>query len=216
MNIRAYNRSRPGSPLSYSMNAPDVTQLLKDWSGGNKAALDALAPIVYNELRRLAASHLRRERPDHTLQATALVHEAYLKLIDQRNVQWQNRAHFFGIAAQMIRRLLVDHARTVKAAKRGGGVAALALDEALGVAEKRDLEIESLDDALHALAEVDPQQARIVELRFFTGLSIEETAEALGISASTVKRDWVVAKAWLFRQLSRTGAAAPAEDMGEE
>jgi RNA polymerase sigma factor (TIGR02999 family) len=198
------------------MNAPDVTQLLKDWSGGNKAALDALAPIVYNELRRLAASHLRRERPDHTLQATALVHEAYLKLIDQRNVQWQNRAHFFGIAAQMIRRLLVDHARTVKAAKRGGGVAALALDEALGVAEKRDLEIESLDDALHALAEVDPQQARIVELRFFTGLSIEETAEALGISASTVKRDWVVAKAWLFRQLSRTGAAAPAEDMGEE
>lgn len=194
------------------MNTTDVTQLLKQWSGGNRAALDTLAPIVYNELRRLAASHLRRERQDHTLQATAVVHEAYLKLIDQRNVQWQNRAHFFGIAAQMIRRLLVDHARTAKAAKRGGGVAALALDEALGVAEKRDMEIEALDDALEALAEVDPQQARIVELRFFTGLSIEETAEVLGISASTVKREWVVAKAWLFRQLSRTAGPAAVED----
>lgn len=194
------------------MNTPDVTQLLKDWSGGNRAALDTLAPIVYNELRRLAAAHLRRERADHTLQATAVVHEAYLKLVDQRNVQWQNRAHFFGIAAQMIRRLLVDHARTVKAAKRGGGAAALELDKALGVAEKRDLEIEALDDALLTLADVDPQQARIVELRFFTGLSIEETAEALGISASTVKREWVVAKAWLFRQLSRTGGDGPAAE----
>lgn len=185
------------------MSAPDVTQLLNQWADGNKTALDSLTPVVYDELRRLAGIYLRRERPDHTLQATALVHEAYLKLVDQRQVRWQNRAHFFGIAAQMIRRILVDHARGVRAAKRGGGAVALSIDEALGVSDKRDLEIEALDDALETLTKVDPQQARVVELRFFTGLSIEETAEVLGISESTVKRDWVSAKAWLFRELSR-------------
>jgi len=187
------------------MSAPDVTQLLHEWSSGNKAALDSLTPVVYDELRRLAGVYLRRERMDHTLQATALVHEAYMKLVDQRQVRWQNRAHFFGIAAQTIRRILVDHARGVRAAKRGSGAVALSIDEALGVSEKRDLELESLDDALETLAKVDPQQARVVELRFFTGLSIEETAEVLGISESTVKRDWVSAKAWLFRELSRIG-----------
>jgi RNA polymerase sigma factor (TIGR02999 family) len=185
------------------MSVPDVTQLLQDWSSGNKAALDSLTPVVYDELRRLANVYLRRERQDHTLQATALVHEAYMKLVDQRQVRWQNRAHFFGIAAQMIRRILVDHARGVRAAKRGGGAVALSIDEALGVSEKRDFELEALDDALETLSKVDPQQARVVELRFFTGLSIEETAEVLGISESTVKRDWISAKAWLFRQLSR-------------
>jgi RNA polymerase sigma factor (TIGR02999 family) len=190
------------------MSAPDVTQLLHRWSSGNRNALDNLTPVVYDELRRLAGIYLSRERSDHTLQATALVHEAYMKLVDQKNVRWQNRAHFFGIAAQMIRRILVDHARGVRAAKRGGGAMALSLDEALGVSEKRDLEIEALDDALAALAKIDPQQARVVELRFFTGLSIEETAEVLGISDSTVKRDWVSAKAWLFRELSRRKSEA--------
>ena len=185
------------------MTTPEVTQLLKQWSDGEKAALDSLTPVVYDELRRLAANYLHRERPDHTLQPTAVVHEAYMRLVDQQSVRWQNRAHFFGIAAQMIRRILVDHARGVRAAKRGGGVAALSLDEALGVSEKRDLEVEALDDALRTLSQIDPQQGRIVELRFFTGLSIEETAEVLGVSESTVKRDWVSAKAWLFRELSR-------------
>ncbi|MBL8241737.1 MAG: sigma-70 family RNA polymerase sigma factor [Bryobacterales bacterium] len=185
------------------MTTPEVTQLLNQWSDGNRAALDSLTPVVYDELRRLASIYLHRERSDHTLQPTAVVHEAYMRLVDQRSVRWQNRAHFFGIAAQMIRRILVDHARGVRAAKRGGGAVALSLDEALGVSEKRDLELEALDDALTTLAEVDPQQARVVELRFFTGLSIEETAEVLGISESTVKRDWVSAKAWLFRELSK-------------
>lgn len=190
------------------MTTPEVTELLQEWSAGKKTALDSLTPVVYDELRRLAAIYLHRERPGHTLQATAVVHEAYMRLVDQRAVQWQNRAHFFGIAAQMIRRILVDHARGVRAAKRGGGVVALSLDEALGVSEKRDLEVEALDDALHTLSQVDPQQARVVELRFFTGLSIEETAEVLGISESTVKRDWISAKAWLFRELSK-GQAKP-------
>lgn len=192
------------------MTTPDVTQLLHQWSEGNRAALDSLTPVVYDELRKLAGIYLRRERGDHTLQATAVVHEAYMRLVDQRSVRWQNRAHFFGIAAQMIRRILVDHARGVRAAKRGGGSVALSLDEAIGVSEKRDLELEALDDALEALAAVDAQQARIVELRFFTGLSIEETAEVLGVSESTVKRDWVSAKAWLFRELSRRHAKAGA------
>lgn len=185
------------------MSGQDVTQLLQDWSQGNRAALELLTPIVYDELRRLAQYYMGRENAGHTLQATALVHEAYLRLFDQRRMQWQNRAHFFGIAAQMIRRILVDHARATRAAKRGGGAVALSLDEALGVAEKKDIEMIALDDALRTLAEVDPQQAQIVEMRFFTGLTIEETAEALGISPATVKRDWVSAKAWLFREMTR-------------
>ena len=191
--------------MSAPTPSPDVTQLLSDWSSGSKFALEQLTPVVYDELRRLARRHLARERKDHTLQSTALVHEAYLKLIDQKNVKWQNRAHFFAIASQMVRRILVDHARAHQAGKRGSGAPKLSLDEAIGVPESRDLELLALDDALKGLAEIDDRQARIVELRFFSGLSIEETAEVVGISAATVKREWVTAKAWLFRQLSRTG-----------
>lgn len=186
-----------------AMQIPDVTILLDNWSKGDQNALDQLTPVVYDELRRLAASYMRRERQDHTLQSTALVNEAYLKLVDQKNVVWQNRAHFFGIAAQMIRRILVDHARAHKAEKRGGGAGVLSLDEAIGVPEKRDIEILSLNDALTRLSELDPQQGRIVELRFFTGLSIEETAEVVGVSPATVKREWAAARAWLFREISR-------------
>ena len=185
------------------MQTPDVTMLLDSWSKGDQNALDQLTPVVYDELRRLAASYMRRERQDHTLQSTALVNEAYLKLVDQKNVVWQNRAHFFGIAAQMIRRILVDHARAHKAEKRGGGAGVLSLDEAIGVPERRDVEILSLNDALTRLSELDPQQGRIVELRFFTGLSIEETAEVVGVSPATVKREWAAARAWLFREISR-------------
>ncbi|MBL8294014.1 MAG: sigma-70 family RNA polymerase sigma factor [Bryobacterales bacterium] len=186
------------------MDSGDVTQLLVDYSNGKREALDVLTPLVYGELRNLAARYLRRERSDHTLQSTALVHEAYLRLIDQNQVRWQNRAHFFGVAAQMIRRILVDHARTKHAQKRGGNAQKLSLDEAIGLPEQRDLDIIALDDALKLLAELDAQQSKVIELRFFGGLSIEETAEALGISPATVKREWVTARAWLLRQLSRT------------
>ena len=186
-----------------AMQTPDVTMLLDSWSKGDQNALDQLTPVVYDELRRLAASYMRRERQDHTLQSTALVNEAYLKLVDQKNVVWQNRAHFFGIAAQMIRRILVDHARAHKAEKRGGGAGVLSLDEAIGVPERRDVEILSLNDALTRLTELDPQQGRIVELRFFTGLSIEETAEVVGVSPATVKRELASARAGLFREISR-------------
>ena len=180
-----------------------VTKLLVDWSNGNQSALEQLTPLVYGELRRLAGRYLRKERPDHTLQSTAFVHEAYIRLIDQRNVRWQNRAHFFGVAAQMIRRILVDHARDRHASKRGSGAPNLSLDEAIALPERKDLDLVALDDALNSLAKIDPQQARIVELRFFTGLTVEETAEVLGISPATVKRDWVTAKAWLYRDISR-------------
>src|SRR6187549_1989990 len=171
-----------------------VTKLLVDWSNGNQEALEQLTPLVYGELRRLAGRYLRRERSDHTLQSTALVHEAYLKLVDQKTVRWQNRAHFFGVAAQSIRHILVDHARGHKAAKRGAGAAKLSLDEAIGVPEKREVDVLALDESLERLASLDPQQGQIVELRFFGGLSIEETAEVLKISPATVKRDWVMAK----------------------
>ena len=183
--------------------ATDVTQLLANWSKGDRSALEQLTPLVYDELRRLAARYLRRERPGQTLQSTELVHEAYLRLIDQRSVQWQNRAHFFGIAAQMIRRILVDHARSRQARKRGGTAYRVTLDEAIAAApEQRDLDLVALDEALNQLSLIDPQQGRIVEMRFFGGLSIEETAEALRISPATVKRDWTMARAWLFRELS--------------
>jgi len=188
------------------MDSGDVTQLLVDYSNGKREALDVLTPLVYGELRNLAARYLRRERSDHTLQSTALVHEAYLRLIDQNQVRWQNRAHFFGVAAQMIRRILVDHARTKHAQKRGGNAQKLSLDEAIGLPQQRDLDIIALDDALKLLAELDAQQSKVIELRFFGGLSIEETAEALGISPATVKREWVTARAWLLRQLSRAEA----------
>jgi RNA polymerase sigma factor (TIGR02999 family) len=181
----------------------DVTKLLIRWSEGDKAALEELLPAVYSELRKLASRYISRERQNHTLQSTALVHEAYLRLIDQSRVQWQNRAHFYGVAAQMIRRILVDHARGHLTAKRGGGAFKLSLDEAIGEPQQRDLDLVLLDDALKGLAEFDEQQARVVELRFFAGLSIEETAAAIGISPATVKRDWNAAKAWLYREMQR-------------
>ena len=190
-----------------SSSQQEVTRLLVNWSKGDQKALEQLTPLVYSELRRLAQRFLRRERSDHTLQSTALVHEAFLRLIDQRSVQWQNRAHFFGVAAQLIRRILVDYARSRHTAKRGADAVKLSLDEALGVGESRDLDLVALDEALENLARLDPQQSRIVELRFFTGLSIEETAEVLGISPATVKRDWVTAKALLYRELTGKRAA---------
>jgi RNA polymerase sigma factor (TIGR02999 family) len=179
----------------------DVTQILREVSGGDAGAPARLMPLVYDELRRLADHYLRRERPDHTLQPTALVHEAYLKLIDQTRVDWQNRAHFFGVAAQLMRRILVDHARRHQAEKRGGFRQKLTLDEAVDYSQTRDVDLVKLDDALTALAKFDARQSRIVELRFFGGLTIEETAEAIGISPATVKVDWSMAKAWLRREI---------------
>jgi RNA polymerase sigma factor (TIGR02999 family) len=189
-----------GSP---SQATQEVTRLLGQWGQGNQHALDALTPLVYNELRRLAKSYLRRERPDHTLQGTALVHEAYMRLVDQRHVAWRNRNHFYGLAAELIRRILVDHARAKVAAKRGGSNLKLSLDEALAPAEEKDLDLVALDDALAALGRADTQQSRIVELRYFGGLTIEETADVLEISPATVKRDWAMAKAFLKREMLR-------------
>jgi RNA polymerase sigma factor (TIGR02999 family) len=183
----------------------DVTQLLSRWSAGDRAALDSLVPVVYRELRRMAARYLRHERSHHTLQPTALVHEAFLKLVGQRDVRWQNRAHFFGVAAQLIRRVLVDYARERAAAKRGGGVERLPLEDALAIGASNQIDIIAVDDALNRLAVVDPDQVRLVELRFFGGLTIEETAEVLGWSSGSVKREWTVARAWLQREIS--GAA---------
>jgi RNA polymerase sigma-70 factor (ECF subfamily) len=188
------------------LSSPDVTQILQAVSGGDKDAPARLMPLVYEELRRLANHYLRQERSDHTLQPTALVHEAYLKLIDQSRVDWQNRAHFFGVAAQSMRRILVDHARGHRASKRGGVQQKLTLDEAVDYSQSRDIDLVALDDALNLLAELDQRQSRIVELRFFGGLTIEETAEALGVSPATVKVDWSMAKAWLRREISRTGS----------
>jgi RNA polymerase sigma factor (TIGR02999 family) len=184
------------------MSATGVTRLLVEWSQGNQAALDQLFPVVYDELRRLARSYLRRERPDHTLQPTALVHEAFLRLIDQRFVTWQNRAHFFGLAAQMMRRILVNHALSRQAEKRGGQAQNVPFDEAVHAFESRDVDLVALDEALTALGALDQRQSRIVELRFFAGLTIEETAEVIGISAATIKREWTAAKLWLLREMS--------------
>ena len=178
--------------------------MLQEWSGGKQEALDALLPLVYAELHRQASRYLRRERRDHTLQTTALIHEAYLKLIDQRDVDWQNRAHFFGIAAQAMRRILVDYAKARHRAKRGGIGEDLPLEAAaLAVSEERNIDLVALDEALTRLAGFDERQARIVELRYFSGLSIEETAEVLRISPATVKSDWNVAKAWLRHEIMR-------------
>jgi len=178
-----------------------ITQLLKQWQAGNEAALETLMPLVYNELKRLAGSYLRRERPDHTLQSAGLVNEAYLRLVDQTQINWQNKAHFFGIAAQMMRRILVDHARRHKAFKRGAGMPALALDQAALPAQSESMDLLGLDEALEKLEKIDPQQSKIVELRFFAGLSIEDAANVLGISPATVKRDWAAARAWLYREV---------------
>jgi RNA polymerase sigma factor (TIGR02999 family) len=185
------------------MQPPEsVTQLLLKWSHGDQNALDKLMPLVYSELRKLAGNYLRRERRDHTLQPTALVNEAYLKLIDQRDAKWQNRAHFFGVAAQLMRRILVDHARAYQAAKRGGSdKQRLSITSAGQLSEEPDTDILALHEALNELTEIDPQQGRVVELKFFGGLSIEETAEVLDIGHATVERDWKMARAWLRRKL---------------
>jgi RNA polymerase sigma factor (TIGR02999 family) len=187
----------------------DVTILLAELTKGNKEAASKLVPLVYDELRRLASGYMRRERTDHTLQATALVHEAYLKLVEQRSVDWQSRAHFFGIAAQVMRRILVDHARGHLRDKRGGGEQAIPIDEAVVFAPEQSLELVKLDEALARLTQLDPRQGKIVELRFFGGLTVEQTAELLGISPKTVKRDWSVAKAWLYSEVRQTDGDVP-------
>jgi RNA polymerase sigma factor (TIGR02999 family) len=179
----------------------DLTQLLVECRQGNRAALDELMPVVYAELQALAKRYLSGERIGHTLQSTALVHEAYLKLVDQRNVQWQNRAHFFGVAAQMMRRLLVDHARRRNRAKRGNAGTRITLVEGLASVEPVDIDAIALDDALTSLERLDPRKGRLVELRFFGGLTVEEIAEVLGTSVGTVKREWRFAKVWLARQM---------------
>ncbi len=184
-------------------SSPEISQLLHAWSNGNREALDALLPLVYDELRRQAHRFLRRERQNHTLQTTALIHEAYMKLIEQNRVSWQNRAHFFAISANLMRRILVNYAKAKHRFKRGGAGENLPLDETiLIVSDKRELDLLALDEALMRLAKLDERQAQIVELRYFSGLSIEETAEVLDISPVTVKRDWKMTKAWLHRELS--------------
>jgi RNA polymerase sigma factor (TIGR02999 family) len=180
----------------------EVNRLLREWGGGDQQALERLMPLIYSELRQLAHRCLYRERPGHTLQTTALVHEAYLKLTDQRDARWQNRAHFFAIAAQAMRRILVDSARRHTAVKRGGPAENLSLDEAANVSVEPDPILLPLDEALSRLAEMDPQQSRIVELRYFGGLTIEETAEVMGLSKDTVKNEWAMARAWLREALS--------------
>jgi len=179
----------------------EVTRLLQDWGGGDQRALEKLVPLIYNELRQMAHKCLYRERSGHTLQTTALVHEAYLKLIDQRDTRWQNRAHFFAIAAQAMRRILVDNARRHTAMKRGGPAENLSLDEAANVSIEPDPVLLPLDEALTRLAEIDPQQEKIVELRYFGGLTIKETAEVMDLSVDTIKGDWAMARAWLRERL---------------
>jgi RNA polymerase sigma factor (TIGR02999 family) len=181
-----------------------ITQMLRKWGDGDREALDELMPLVYDELHRQAARYLRRENNDHTLQTTALIHEAYIKLINQRNTDWQNRAHFFAIAAQAMRRILVDHARTKHRDKRGGNAVKLPLDEAMAeVRDEQSIDLIALDEALTRLAAIDEQQSRVVELRYFSGMSLEDTAGVLKISRATAARDWAMAKAWLHRELTR-------------
>ena len=181
----------------------EVTRLLSNWSKGDSEARDAVFPLVYDELRKLAASYLRRERSDHTLQATALVHEAYMRLVEHDHANFQNRQHFFGAAAQLMRRILVDHARGRLAAKRGSASTRVELTEAIAMSQDQPVEMLALDESLTRLASLDLQQAQVVELRVFAGLSVEETAEVMSISPATVKREWALAKAWLLRQIQR-------------
>ena len=186
------------------MPAPEITQLLATLKTGDRSQAAAkLMPLVYDEFRALAARHLSHERANHTLQPTALVHEAYLKLIDQTRVDWQGRTHFFAVGAQAIRRILVDHARQHKRQKRGGGVGKVTLDDAVALAPQRDEEILALDEALENLAKLDARQAQVVEMRFFGGLNVEEVAEVLGVSKRTIEGDWMMARAWLLRELTR-------------
>jgi RNA polymerase sigma factor (TIGR02999 family) len=205
-----YNRSDSGDWRVGLVGGPvatppkeEITQILSDLGAGDRDAPARLMPLVYDELRRLASHYLSRERAGHTLQPTALVHEAYIRMVDQTRVSWQNRAHFIAVAACMMRRILVDHARSHHADRHGGYCRRLSLDEAVSFPKGRDLDIVALDDALKDLAMLDPDQSRIVEMRFFGGLTLEETAEAIGISRSTVKREWTMAKAWLYDQLSK-------------
>jgi RNA polymerase sigma-70 factor (ECF subfamily) len=184
-----------------SLAGQSVTELLQAWSRGDATALDRLVPLVYQELRRLAHRYLRRERADHTLQTTALVNEAYLRLVDSRRVRWQDRAHFLAVSAQLMRRILVDFARGRNYQKRGGGWQRVPVDEALGIGHTADVDLVALDDALETLAAIDSRKSRVVELRFFGGLTAEETAEVLKVSADTVLRDWQFAKSWLAREL---------------
>jgi RNA polymerase sigma factor (TIGR02999 family) len=186
-----------------SSSSTRINRLLADWGQGNEEAREALIPVVYAELRRLARRHLWRERPDHTLQSAALVNEAYLRLVRQEAPQWQNRAHFFGVATQLMRHILVDHARNRVAAKRGGSTPRLALDPEMAPARNPEIDVVALDDALGRLSELDSQQGRLIELRFFGGLSIEETAVVLGVSPATVKREWATARAWMRRELKK-------------
>jgi len=185
-------------------NAPDVTLMLKEWSDGNAEVLDNLMPLVYDELRRQASRFLRKERANHTLQTTALINEAYLKLINQRGVEWQNRAHFFAIASVAMRRILVDYAKGRHREKRGGAGEDLPLDEALQISSnEKSIDLIALDEALDNLAKFDARQAKVVELRYFSGLSIDETAEVLGVSNATVRLDWNLAKAWLRKEITK-------------
>lgn len=190
-----------------AVSHPQVSGLLVRWRDGDRAALEELVPLVYDELRRLARSHLRRERPGQSFQSAALVHEAYLRLVGKTPPDLQNRAHFFGVAARLMREILVDRARKIRAAKRGAGAGELPLDEALGLPHQRSVDLILLDDALDRLAELDERQGRIVELRFFGGLSLEETSVALGISEATVSREWTTARIWLRHEIAGTGLA---------
>ena len=180
-----------------------ITRLLVDWRDGDKAALDRLVPLVYRELRRLAGYYMRRQRAHHTLQTSALINEAYLRLIDHKNMRWENRAHFYAVAAQAMRRILVDHARSRGYAKRGGGALKMSFDEAVIGAEERGAELIALDDALQDLAAIDPRKCQIVELRYFGGLSVDETAEVIGVSSVTVMREWRSAKGWLLKAITK-------------
>jgi len=181
----------------------EVSQLLLAWSDGDQSALDKLVPLVYAELRRLAGHYMSRERAGHSLQTTALVNEAYLRLVDYKRMQWQGRAHFFAVSAQLMRRILVEHARSRHYLKRGGGAPQVSLEEAAVISEEQDADLVALDDALESLAAIDQRKSRVVELRFFGGLSVEETAEVLKVSPLTVMRDWSTAKAWLYRELNK-------------
>lgn len=195
--------SQYGSESVCPESSAQISKLLVNWGLGDQQARDALIPLIYGELRRVARRHLGHERRDHTLQSAALVNEAYLRMVRQEPPLWQNRAHFFGVAAQMMRHILVDHARNRAAAKRGGGAPRLSLDPEMAPAQKQELDVVALDSALTKLTALDAQQGRLIELRFFGGLSIEDTAVVLGISPATVKREWATARAWLRRELKR-------------
>jgi RNA polymerase sigma factor (TIGR02999 family) len=184
----------------------EITQLLAEWSDGNQSALDELYPLVYDELHRLARRYMSRERKGHTLQTTALINEAYVRLVDQRNVHWANRSHFFAISAQIMRRILIDHARRHAYAKRGGGAQQVSLDEALTISSARGSDLLRLDEALKILSEMDSRRSQVVELRYFGGLNNEEIAGVLNVSENTVTRDWNMARAWLYQQLSESAA----------